>query len=241
MADVEIVHSKVAIELRQFRDISKSLQYLVSQHHFDLLVNALSNIYQAEEASDCSRSLVLKEHLKVIVPCIINEVWGGSKSSLESKQPTKLRKKTIRKPPSPEKTPAKRTVNAKTGRYKEAENTQEKLRRRRSSPAGLLRDTSGSNFSRTLTGLSHQEAHSLSEFCSITGPASFPRSKRVLTLGHQESPGPAAYRADKSKLKANSPRAVIPQGGKKGELFQTPYSPGPSAYYVMRHFVSKPI
>lgn len=244
MADTEQVRSKVAAELRPFGDISKSLKHLVSQHHFDDLVEVLSRIYKAEAGHDRLRSSVVKEHLKVIVPCMINEIWG--QDTPQGRNSTKTLKKPIRKSPSPERTAvAERSIGSQSGITR----SREGLERRRSSPTALLRESSPNrlfressegNFSRTLGRLSYQEAHSLSEFCNIKGAVSFNTAKRPLTSGNQRSPGPAAYRADKGKLKPNSPRAVIPQGGKKGELFNPPYSPGPAAYYVMRHFVSKP-
>mmetsp|Transcript_28520 Transcript_28520/g.50641 ORF Transcript_28520/g.50641 Transcript_28520/m.50641 type:complete len:243 (-) Transcript_28520:1804-2532(-) len=241
MVDVESVRSKVAVELRPFSDITKSLQHLVSQKHFDLLSEVLHSIYTAEASKDQARALVVKEHLKVIVPCMINEIWGGPQQTIEAGLSSKMKRRHQRKSPSPERTPSTRYLTEKTVTSPSANSRGQETERRRNSPSSaLLRESSEHNFSKTLSGLSYQEAHSLSEFCNIKGAATFTRTKRPLTKGHQGSPGPAAYRADKGKLKVNSPRVVIPKGGKKGELFSTPYSPGPAAYYVMRHFISKP-
>jgi hypothetical protein len=230
MADSSSVRMQVASELRPFSDITKSLQYLVSQKHFDSLVEVLNNICQAEAASDNPRSSAVKEHLKVIVPCMINEIWGASKEAPKLSITTLKRRKS----PSPERTPLSRLATDKTlaGLGVTTPTV------RRSSPARSAQELI-EPFNRSLSGLSYNQAHSLSDFCHIRGSATFTRSKRPLTKGNEGSPGPAAYRCDKDKLKVNSPRVMIPRGGKKGELFSVPDSPGPAAYYVMRHFVAK--
>jgi hypothetical protein len=230
MADSSSVRLQVASELRPFSDITKSLQYLVSQKHFDSLVEVLNNIYQAEAACDNPRSSAVKEHLKVIVPCMINEIWGAS----QEKPKLSVTTLNSRKSPSPERTPLTRlgTDKSLAGVGIPTPTV------RRSSPCRSSQDLM-EPFNKSLSGLSYHHAHSLSDFCHIRGSATFTRSKRPLTKGNEGSPGPAAYRCDKGKLKVNSPRVMIPRGGKKGELFSVPDSPGPAAYYVMRHFVAK--
>jgi hypothetical protein len=66
-----------------------------------MLAKLLSNIYQAEAEFDRSRGLAVKDHMKVIVPCMLNEIWGGTSSKLEPKVPHTQRG-TRRTSPSPE-------------------------------------------------------------------------------------------------------------------------------------------
>jgi len=242
MLDNHKLRSQISAELKPFTDISRSLQQLLSTKHFDMLTHVLTAIYETESSLDKHRSTVLKEHLKVIVPCMINEIWGGNKEKVANWKPSNTQRSSSRKSPSPERT------STSIGRLTTERNSNSPSRllmtgngshSRRSSPLRLSGDASEPTLSRSLSGLNYQEAHSLSDFCHINGHQTFSKSKRPLTKGHQRSPGPAAYKADRLSLHPSSPKLTIPKGGKKGELFSPPYSPGPAAYYVMRHYVAK--
>lgn len=241
MLDSQSLRTQVVAELRPFVDISRSLNQLISHKHFDMLAEVLAMIHQAETAFDKSRHVSLKEHLKVIVPCMINGIWGGTRDKSDSSRLTQVLQIAKQKSPSPNRisrytdsptTDRPRSPTKHYGSYDE--------RSRRSSPSRFGHDFSETNLNKSLMGLSYQEANSLSDFCQIKGHATFTKSKRTLTRGNDRSPGPAAYRGERLHLQASSPKLTIPKGGKKGELFSPPYSPGPAAYYVMRHYLSKP-
>jgi hypothetical protein len=253
MLDSIKVRSYVVSELKPFTDISKSLQLLIAHKHFDMLAEAIYHVYQAETQYDRTRSLVVKEHLKVIVPCMVNEIWGGAKERFEGRASKPTAKVPHRKSPSPERLRVS-LDNGRVSHMRQSRGSPVVLGRtsplrhsfrgyqdqlKLSSPSRLRHNATQPILSRTLTGLSFQEANSLSDFCNIQGSATFTRTKRPLTKGSEGSPGPAAYHGDRLNLQTNSPRVVIPRGGKKGELFQSPYSPGPAAYYVMRQYLAK--
>jgi hypothetical protein len=284
MLDSNKIRAYVASELKPFADISKSLQLLIAHQHFDMLAEVIYHVYQTETQYDRTRSLVVKEHLKVIVPCMVNEIWGGAKERFEAKAATQTARIPSRKSPSPERlrasfekeresparqnrgspvrldrtSPVRHSIGSpirldRTSPVRQSRGSPTKLDRTSplrqtsrgyqdhsnlDSPARLRRDATEPSLSRTLTGLSYQEANSLSDFCNIQGSVTFTRTKRPLTKGKEGSPGPGAYKGDKLDLQRNSPRVVIPRGEKK-ELFQSPYSPGPAAYYVMRRFLAK--
>jgi hypothetical protein len=312
MLDLNKVRLQVCHELRPFTDISKSLQQLISHDLFDMLAKVLGDIYQAEAEFDRSRVLTVRDHMKVIVPCMVNEIWTGTSSKLEAKTP-QTQRGTRRISPSPEGrpyyTPAKGNSSPHRLSTRKAESPivkaggsplrkplspqrkplspqrkplspQRRLdsprkgespikkairgyndQRRVSSPGRLnttpvrlngspIRQCStlsrfNSDFidpSHTVSAssLSYKESRSFSDFGTVTGPSpSFSRSKRTLTRGNDESPGPAAYQKEVSGLVSSTPRTIISLGGKKGELFHPPSTPGPAAYYVMRQQVSK--
>lgn len=95
------------------------------------------------------------------------------------------------------------------------------------------------NFNGSLMSRSEAEAMSMSGFCSVVGPATFGASKRKLTQGNPNSPGPSSYCGDRLALKLNSPKTVFAKGSPKKYYELGTKTPGPAAYYPIPQLASK--
>ena len=95
-------------------------------------------------------------------------------------------------------------------------------------------------FSRTVSRSSRlaEDLADISDFCFISGAATFNKTKRSTLPVHEPSPGPAAYDPCLEIAKQRSPRTLIPTSGTRVE-FANYNSPGPAAYRPRRHFLAK--
>mmetsp|Transcript_31778 Transcript_31778/g.54866 ORF Transcript_31778/g.54866 Transcript_31778/m.54866 type:complete len:239 (+) Transcript_31778:8-724(+) len=233
--DISKVKDEVELELKAFEDISNSLASLSNSPYYEQIYDLFNQLKKAEEFSSAN----FKEHLKVILLTLVDNVWKPPPKKQQQYGAPSFRlapKTSVIKRKSPERTTSPSAIESASEKLLQPPKAL--TARKSSSPNGSFLSTSNVNGSKAQLVIAAQDIKNLSEFSHVQGSVKFSKSERKMhTL--KNSPGPGAYKADKNVVMLTSPKSNLKTSGKKTDLFTSNTSPGPAAYKPMRHYVSK--
>lgn len=229
--------AKLYNQLNAYTNMIQNLKDLENSGHYEIIHSALNKAF---EAGGTRTSGYFKENLKVIVGSMIDIIWAQA-----IEPPTAY---TISSPM----TSVDRTDRAKSIKISLSPSSKTVQKSRVSvSKSKTTSDTDLSKFRMSYSSLKRKKAeeklfdspiHSsldlISDFCHLSGAATFAKEKRHTHDRSELSPGPGYYNTDPETQRIKSPRATIPKGGTRFN-FAKEDTPGPLDYYPQRHYLSK--